>query len=671
MKSPTQKPLQKVLVANRGEIAMRVVRTCKKLGIRTVAVYSDADRGAPFVLAADEAVHIGPSPAKESYLVAEKILEAAKRSGADAVHPGYGFLSENAEFSGACSDAGLVFIGPRRDAVRLMGNKRQAKLRMIEAGVPCIPGYEGKDQSDDVLLREADRIGYPVMIKAAAGGGGRGMRLVHERSAFVDAARSARAEAENAFASSELILEKAVIGARHVEIQVFADAHGNVVHLGERDCSVQRRHQKVVEESPSPAVGPELRARMGDVAVKAAKAIDYLGAGTIEFLLSPAGEFYFMEMNTRLQVEHPVTEAITGEDLVEWQLRVAAGEPLPRKQEEIVFSGHAIEVRLCAEDPSREYMPQTGTIERLVLPDVGLARFDHALAEGRSASPFYDSMQGKLIAHGRTRDEARKKLSEALTQLAVLGVVTNKAMLLRVLDHPAFASGAYDTSFVPTHFGASVLATAFAPTPGDFAMAAAVLYRLEADALAARTGLPGELRGWNSALPCPSTVRLVEGDVEHVAHVTPLDATTVSVVVSGSKLVATVVPTASGEVLVTVDDHSVRVRAHLDGARLWLDAGDVPRVFEDVTYRGKGAADGEGDGTLTAPIDGKVLRVAVSEGDVVKKGQLVVALEAMKMEFLLTAPFDGTIASIGVSASAQVGARAVLAVVKKAEPAAG
>ncbi|MBK6459901.1 MAG: acetyl-CoA carboxylase biotin carboxylase subunit [Myxococcales bacterium] len=528
--------LSKVLVANRGEIAARVIRTCRKLGIRTVAVYSDADRGAPHVLAADEAVHLGASPARESYLVAEKLLAAARATGADAVHPGYGFLSENDQFSSACAEAGIVFVGPRPEAVRLMGNKRQAKLRMLAAGVPCIPGYEGADQSDETLAQEALRIGLPVMVKAAAGGGGRGMRLVTAPEALAEAIRSARSEAENAFGSGELILEKAVVNARHVEIQVFADSHGNVVHLGERDCSVQRRHQKIIEECPSPAVTPALREAMGEVAVAAARAIDYLGAGTIEFLLAPTGEFYFMEMNTRLQVEHPVTELVTGTDLVAWQLAVAAGEPLPKSQAEIDWRGHAIEVRLCAEDPAREFMPQTGRIVALELPEGEGVRVDHGLAEGRDVSPFYDSMVGKLIAHGATREEARCRLVAALERLALLGVVTNKELLLHGLRHPAFASGEYDTGFVPAHLPSATLAGLGAPTARQVAVAGAALFHADADALRRTSGLPSELVGWSSSHAPSVPVKISCGGEERVVVVRPIGRSTYEVELGGVTL---------------------------------------------------------------------------------------------------------------------------------------
>ena len=404
----------KILIANRGEIACRVMRTARDLGYRTVAVYSDADADALHVREADEAVRIGPPPVSESYLDARAIIEAAKRVGADAVHPGYGFLSENDGFASACQDAGLVFIGPTPDAIRAMGNKAAAKRLMIEAGVPCVPGYQGADQSDATLAAEAQRIGCPIMVKAAAGGGGRGMRLVTRLEDFADAVSTARSEAQNAFGSGELILEKAVVDARHVEVQVFGDAHGHVIHLGERDCSAQRRHQKVIEEAPSPAVSPALREKMGAAAVAAAKAISYRGAGTVEFLLGADGEFYFLEMNTRLQVEHPVTEEITGLDLVEWQLRVAAGEPLPLKQEDVRLDGHAIEVRLYAESPEKNFLPQSGTVFEWRPAEGKGVRVDHGIRSGQEISPFYDPMIAKVIAHGRTREEARRRLVRAL-----------------------------------------------------------------------------------------------------------------------------------------------------------------------------------------------------------------------------------------------------------------
>ena len=658
--------LNKVLVANRGEIAARIIRTCRRLGVRTVAVYSDADRGAPHVLSADEAVHLGASPARDSYLVPEKLLAAARATGADAVHPGYGFLSENDAFSRACADAGIVFVGPRPEAVRLMGNKRQAKLRMLAAGVPCIPGYEGADQSDEALAREALRVGLPVMVKAAAGGGGRGMRLVTAPEALAEAIRSARSEAENAFGSGELILEKAVLGARHVEIQVFADSHGNVVHLGERDCSVQRRHQKIVEECPSPAVSPALRQAMGEVAVAAARAIDYLGAGTIEFLLSPTGQFYFMEMNTRLQVEHPVTELVTGTDLVAWQLAVAAGEPLPLSQAEIDWRGHAIEVRLCAEDPAREFMPQTGRVLGLELPEGEGVRVDHGLAEGREVSPFYDSMVGKLIAHGANREDARRRLVGALERLALLGVVTNKELLLHVLGHAAFTSGDYDTGFVAAHLPSATLGALGAPNDRQVAVAAAALFHADAEALREASALSAELVGWSSSYAPSVPLKLTSGGAERVVVVRPLGGAGYEVEVGERKLVLSLeldegeVSEATRRLRFTEGGATATARVARDGATLWVDWGHAVHVFTDVSLAPRCAEGRASDGRVLAPIDGKVLRVEVGVGDAVKKGQLLVVLEAMKMEFQLAAEIDGAVASVSIGAGAQVSARQLL-----------
>src|SRR5262245_48954231 len=447
--SVLHKPFFKVLVANRGEIALRVMRSARRLGLGVVAVYSDADRDSLHVRAADQAVRIGEARRAQSYLNIPAIVAAAKASGADAVHPGYGFLAENEDFAQACKDAGLVFIGPSPQAIEAMGNKAGAKEIMRKAGVPVVPGYQGADQGDEVMLAQARTIGFPVMIKAVAGGGGRGMRLVADAASFPDALRSARSEAKAAFGDPTVILERAIQNPRHIEIQVFGDSHGNAIHLGERDCSVQRRHQKLIEEAPSPAVTPELRAKMGDVAVAAVRALRYEGAGTLEFLLDASGEFYFMEMNTRLQVEHPVTEAITGLDLVELQLRVARGEPLPVKQQDIRFSGHAIEVRLCSEDASHDFMPQSGRMARWQVPD-GI-RVEDALESGSEIPPFYDSMIAKVISHGGSREEARGRLICGLEQLVAFGVTTNQAFLMSCLRHPGFARGEATTAFIGAH----------------------------------------------------------------------------------------------------------------------------------------------------------------------------------------------------------------------------
>ena len=495
-------PFSKILIANRGEIALRIMRTARRLGYGVVAVYSDADRDALHVREADQAVRIGEALPSQSYLKIEAIIAAAKASGADAVHPGYGFLAENEDFAAACRDAGLVFIGPSPEAIKAMGNKAGAKEIMQAAGVPCVPGYQGADQSDAVMLAEAGKIGFPVMIKAVAGGGGRGMRLVADAAAFPDALRSARSEAQGAFGDPTVILERAIADPRHIEIQVFGDRHGNAIHLGERDCSVQRRHQKLIEEAPSPAVSAELRARMGAVAVAAVKALRYEGAGTLEFLLDASGEFYFMEMNTRLQVEHPVTEAITGLDLVELQLRVAGGEPIGVKQEDITFSGHAIEVRLCSEDAGHDFMPQSGRMALWQMP--GDIRVEHALQSGSEIPPFYDSMIAKLISHGESRDAARRQLIHGLEQTAAFGVTTNQAFLAACLAHPAFAAGEATTAFIGQH--RDELLAPRADAAAEAALAAVLLYVSDPFAPPWRSG-----RSLAATFPVPVRVELDHG----------------------------------------------------------------------------------------------------------------------------------------------------------------
>ncbi|AGC41436.1 acetyl-CoA carboxylase biotin carboxylase subunit [Myxococcus stipitatus DSM 14675] len=654
----------KVLIANRGEIAVRVIRTCKRLGYRTVAVFSEADRDAPHVLAADEAVPIGPSPAKESYLVIDKLIGAAKASGAQAIHPGYGFLSENAAFSRACKDAGLVFIGPDAEAITLMGNKRQAKLRMLAAGVPCIPGYEATDADDAALVAEGERIGFPLMVKAASGGGGRGMRWVHEPSQLPAALKGARSEATNAFGSGELILERAVVNARHVEIQVFADEHGNVVHLGERDCSVQRRHQKIVEESPSPAVSAQLRERMGQVAATAAKAIAYKGAGTLEFLLAPSGEFYFMEMNTRLQVEHPVTEQVTGLDLVEWQLRVAQGEPLPLSQRDITWKGHAIEVRLCAEDPANQYAPRAGRLLTWRLPAREGIRIDHGVREGQDIPPFYDSMQAKVIASGVDREMARRRLVEALRELTVFGVTTNKALLLHVLESEAFRSGAYDTGFIGQHAEASVVERLYETRPRERALAAVALFHDEAQQLARSGGLDASLVNWNTAHRHPVSMTLEDSQGDAKVSVRPVSSERYEVVTGDDALDITVRGLADGVFDFAVAGARGRARYLRTGDSVWLDAGDGARQLTDATFRPPKPAEGVGTGRLLAPMDGRILRVDTKPGASVKPGDVLVVLEAMKMEFQLVADLPGIVEAVNASPGGQVSAKQLLVVLK-------
>jgi geranyl-CoA carboxylase alpha subunit len=615
----------KILVANRGEIAWRVMRTAKAMGYRTVAVYSDADKDAPHAAFADEAVRIGPSAVSESYLSIDRILEAAHKSGAEAIHPGYGFLSENETFAAACEKAGLVFIGPPPAAIAAMGNKAAAKRRMIDAGIPCVPGYQGADQSDVVLEKEARKIGLPVMVKAAAGGGGRGMRLVERETDLLDAIRTARSEAQSAFGSGELILEKAVVDARHVEIQVFADAHGNVIHLGERDCSVQRRHQKVIEEAPSPAVNADLRARMGAAAVAAARAIGYRGAGTVEFLLGADGAFYFLEMNTRLQVEHPVTEAITGQDLVAWQLKVAAGEKLPLAQERVTFSGHAIEVRLYTEDAYAGFLPQAGRVD-VWRPATGAGiRVDHGVKDGLMISPFYDPMIAKLIGHGATREEARTRLVRALRETVVLGPVTNRHFLIRLLEHPEFAAGKATTAFIGKHFSGDALEPP-AVTERHWALAATLLWRQSAERY------PPALRGWRNSNPEPTPIRLAVGNVERTIPVAAHEAAKVD----------------------------TNMPFHIDGDDIIVDLDTHTVRFSDKTYAPPTAAMAGSDGKLRAPMDGRVVAIKVAAGDSVTRGQTLIVLEAMKIQHQLKAVLDATVESVAVQEGQQVSNRTIL-----------
>jgi geranyl-CoA carboxylase alpha subunit len=639
----------KILIANRGEIALRIMRTARARGYRTVAVYSDADRAMPHAAFADEAVPIGTAPVAESYLAIDKIIAAAKRAGADAIHPGYGFLSENADFAEACNAADLVFIGPPAAAIRLMGNKAAAKRRMIEAGVPCVPGYDGKDQTDEAFARAAAKIGFPVMVKAAAGGGGRGMRLVAGAARLAEALRAARAEASKAFGSDELILEKAIAHARHVEIQVFGDRHGNVVHLGERDCSIQRRHQKVIEEALCPALSPALRRAMGEAAVAASRAVDYVSAGTVEFLLA-GDEFYFLEMNTRLQVEHPVTEMITGLDLVEWQLRVAAGEALPLKQEGITFHGHAIEARLCAEDPARDFLPASGQLLAWEPPVGSGIRVDHGLAPGVAVSPFYDSMLAKIVAHGATREEARRRLVAALADTVTLGIPTNRDFLVDSLSQPAFIAGEADTGFIEKYF------SALKSPKTDMRMVV-----LAAALMAERTSydeIP-MLRHWRSS-GISSTFVLVGCGEERIAA---------EVFVRGPR---------TYEVKCSNESHVIEIRGE-EGVRLrflsagveqtaqftWgdgvlhLSAFGRTAAFEDVQITGTSAAIGGGD-TALAPMAGRISAIRVKPGDEVGKGECLIVLEAMKMEHEVAAPRHGTIAAVLVKAGEQVTTRARL-----------
>ena len=642
----------KILVANRGEIAARVMRTARALGYRTVAVYSEADRAMPHVAAADQAVPIGPALAADSYLSIDKIIAAARRAGADAIHPGYGFLSENAAFAQACGDAGITFIGPPPEAIRLMGNKAAAKRHMIAAGVPCVPGYEGEDQSDAALARHAAAVGFPIMVKAAAGGGGKGMRLVAEPARLADALHAARSEAQKAFGADALILENAVAEPCHVEIQIFADRNGNTLHLFERDCSIQRRHQKVIEEAPSPAMTPALRQAMGEAAVTAARSVGYVGAGTVEFLLAPDGRFYFLEMNTRLQVEHPVTEMITGLDLVDWQLRVAAGESLPLRQEEVALDGHAIEARLYAEDAQGDFLPQAGTVLAWEPPSGAGLRIDHAMAAGIGVSPYYDPMMAKIIAHGASREEARRRLVAALEDTVALGLTTNRRFLIDCLSHPAFVAGKTSTSFIERHFPAALRARP-APEPRLLALAAALIVARGAKAGAA------SLNQWRSSGPAGVPLLLRSGDAKFPVEVTGI----------GERGCRVEGREGSHDVEL-LDIDGTRVRFLADGlmevARfvweadtLHLDLGGATASFADVLLTASSAA-AAGAGAALAPMTGTIAAVRVKPGDAVRKGQCLVILEAMKMEHEIVAPQDGIIAAVLVAPGEQVATRKLL-----------
>ena len=646
----TLTPFGSVLVANRGEIALRIMRSTRAAGLRCIAVYTVADAGAPHVAFADAAVCIGEGPVADSYLSIAKILDAARQTGAQAIHPGYGFLSESADFARACADAGLVFIGPSPEAIALMGNKAEAKRRMIAAGVPCVPGYEGADQSDATLAAEANRIGFPVMVKAAAGGGGRGMRLVERAGAFLDALHLAQAEAKASFGSDQIILERAVIRPRHVEVQVFADRFGNVVHLGERDCSVQRRHQKVVEEAPCPVMTPDQRAEMGAAAVEAARAIGYEGAGTVEFLLDANCAFHFLEMNTRLQVEHPVTELVTGRDLVALQLQVAAGQPLGFVQEDVTLTGHAIEVRLYAEDPANGFLPASGDIA-LWQPGQGPGiRIDAGIVSGQAVSPYYDPMLAKVIAHGPTRDAARRRLIGALQDSVLFGVITNRDFLIDVLGRDSFAAGQATTAFIAEEYG-DALGAGQGLDLADIATAAALTYRALQGAAAATAAIPvpREMLGWASIGALTARLRLAEGERVHDLIVRETRGGRLSI----SDGTHSVGVTGTADSL-RIDGQRVDLRGWLhDGAAIHVATGARCFVLTHVQpgSTGPGAV---GGGSVTAPMHGNLLTVLVTKGQSVEPGTRLAVLEAMKMQHELLAEVGGTVIAVYATAGSQV-----------------
>jgi len=645
---------QKILIANRGEIACRVAATARRLGVRTVAVYSDADARARHVLACDEAVHIGASPPRESYLLARRILDAARSSGARAVHPGYGFLSENEAFARACADAGLVFIGPPPAAIAAMGDKSAAKALMATAGVPLVPGYHGQDNDPARLAREADAIGYPVLIKASAGGGGKGMRRVERAADFAAALASCKREAQAAFGSDHVLVERYVTRPRHIEIQVFGDSHGNVIHLGERDCSVQRRHQKVLEESPAPGLSEARRAQIGAAAVAAAKAVGYVGAGTVEFVAEELDDgdirAYFMEMNTRLQVEHPVTEAVTGLDLVEWQLRVAAGERLPLTQEQVSLRGHAIEARICAENPEKDFLPATGTLRAMrwpahvgFVPDAVRPRVDTGFSEGDFVGPHYDSMIAKLIVCGQTRAQALARLDAALRDTHIVGLHSNVAFLRRVIGTRAFATADLDTALIERARGELFGQPSLPPEVA----AAGVLAHVRAQEQGLQDADPWSRRdGWRLHGGAQRRLDLiVDGQALPVLLVRLHDGSTL-LEMAGQRWPIEARPLGDDVHAVRLGERELRLAVYADGEHysVFAESGSAWVQRPDPLARtGERTSDG---GTLAAPMPGKLVAFLVAAGDVVRRGQPLAVLEAMKMEHTISAPRDGQVAEL-------------------------
>jgi 3-methylcrotonyl-CoA carboxylase alpha subunit len=641
----------KILIANRGEIACRVAATARRMGVKTVAVYSDADASAKHVAACDESVHIGGSAPKDSYLRWERIIEAAKSTGAQAVHPGYGFLSENEDFAKACAAAGLVFIGPPASAIQAMGLKAESKQLMETAGVPLVPGYHGADQDPALLQREADRIGYPVLIKASAGGGGKGMRAVDKEADFAEALASCKREAINSFGSDAVLIEKYVQRPRHIEIQVFGDTLGNYVYLFERDCSVQRRHQKVLEEAPAPGMTEAMRQQMGNAAVAAARAVNYVGAGTVEFIVEqkPDGamNFFFMEMNTRLQVEHPVTEAITGQDLVQWQLRVASGEPLPLRQDQLKITGHAIEARICAENPDNNFLPATGTLDVYRKPTcssfaIGPVRFDDGVRQGDAISPYYDSMVAKLIVRGDTREQALASLDTALAATHIVGLTTNLQFLRYVLQSPSFAQANLDTGLIPRE--AAVL---FNQERVGLALAAAAdVAQTLIDERATQGADPfSKTDGWRSHGVFTRRFEFEFGGQHVQAGLTYLHDGALSFTVGEAAGLLSFTATEQGIDLQFAGQRAlVNVYRKGEVAHIQTAQGATQIVAIDLLLHA-GEAPAEG-GRLTAPMPGKVVSFAVKAGDIVKKGQALAVMDAMKMEHTIAAPTDGVVSEL-------------------------
>jgi len=637
---PDEIPFNTVLIANRGEIACRIVRTCRKLGIRSVAVYSDADCGARHVRMADEAIHIGPAPARESYLDIERLLDAARRSGAQVVHPGYGFLSENAGFARACGRAGLVFVGPTPEAIEAMGDKRAAKARMQAAGVPVTPGYHGDQQDADFLACEAEKIGCPVLIKASTGGGGKGMRLVERPEDFAAALQSCQREALSSFGDDRVLLERYITRPRHVEIQIFGDTCGNYVHLFERDCSMQRRHQKVLEEAPAPGLSTGQREAMAQAAIAAARAVNYVGAGTVEFILGEDGAFHFMEMNTRLQVEHPVTEMITGLDLVEWQLRVAAGQPLPRTQAQINAHGHAIEARLYAEDALNGFLPSSGTLTTLRFPEDDIrVRIETGVDEGDAISPWYDPMIAKLIVHDDTRERALARLRRALAAVRVAGVATNTVFLSRLVRDADFSAARLDTGLI-----ARAEDTLLAPLPvpcEDAWRWAALAFVLHSRR---REGVdPWQSEdGWRLSGHTPQRVELASGGQRRTLMAVCL-ADRCQVCVDGEIPLEIRADLNAGELHIEHNGQRQRIDVAVDGDQINLFTDRAHWTFERIAPLHRLRGDNVHAGALTAPMPGRIVALLVKPGASVIQGTPLLVMEAMKMEHTLTAPHDGSV----------------------------
>ena len=663
--SPATRPFRKILIANRGEIACRVAASARRLGIRTVAVYSDADAQARHVLACDEAVHVGGSAPRDSYLQWQRIIDAAKAQGAEAIHPGYGFLSENEEFAQACAEAGLVFIGPPATAIRDMGSKAAAKTLMEKAGVPLVPGYHGADNDPALLAREADRMGYPVLIKASAGGGGKGMRRVDRAEDFAAALASCQREAKASFGDDHVLVERYVLRPRHIEIQVFADSHGGAVYLFERDCSVQRRHQKVLEEAPAPGMTTQRRAEMGAAAIAAARAVGYVGAGTVEFIAEQDGRFYFMEMNTRLQVEHPVTEAITGHDLVEWQLRVASGERLPVTQEQLSIRGHAIEARICAENPEANFLPATGQLDVVRWPDhvafqrnaslepthrAAAVRLDTGFGEGDAISPFYDSMIAKLIVWGEDRDQALARLDAALSKTHIVGLHTNVQFLRRVVNSQAFQAADLDTALIEREhsqlFGRPALAL-------PWAAAGVVAHTLAKEASQQDVDPWSHRAGWRLHAGARRRFDLDVAGEHHPVYLERLRDGGTQITLGGVVHILQSRPLSGHRFEVNLDDARQIVDVYAVGERVAVfgEAGSLVVGEYDLVAHG---GDQSHAGQLTAPMPGKVIALHVRPGERVTQGQTLAVMEAMKMEHALQAPKSGVVDQVLYAVGDQV-----------------